>query len=134
MMKLHKIRKKSGETLVEVVASMFIFLILFGILQGAISYSHASMEQNKKIRAQNAEIIRNLASAEQTSGSDQTLRFVATTPEMDRIGNQVFSVDLNLASKQVSYIDSKGANQIITFYTYGLTGTSETQAAGGTMQ
>ena len=29
---IKKLREKSGETLVEVLASMFIFLILFGIL------------------------------------------------------------------------------------------------------
>ena len=69
MIKLHKIRKKSGETLVEVIASLFIFLILFGILQGAISYSHASMEKNKQIRAENAEIIQNLASTDAAAGT-----------------------------------------------------------------
>ena len=47
---IKKLREKSGETLVEVLASMFIFLILFGILQGAVSYSHASMQKNKQIR------------------------------------------------------------------------------------
>ena len=38
-----RIKPKSGETLVEVVASIFIFLIMIGIMQGAISYSSASM-------------------------------------------------------------------------------------------
>lgn len=118
----------------EVIASMFIFLILFGILQGAISYSHASMEKNKQIRAQNAEIIQNLASTNTTTGTDKTLQFVATTSDMDQIGNPVFSITANLASKKVPYKDTKGANQIITFYLYDLSATSGTQNAGGTTQ
>ena len=52
---IKKLREKSGETLVEVLASMFIFLILFGILQGAVSYSHASMQKNKQIREENTD-------------------------------------------------------------------------------
>lgn len=134
MIRLHRIRKKSGETLVEVIASMFIFLILFGILQGAISYSHASMEKNKQIRAENSEIIQNLASADTTAGSDQTLQFVATTPEMDQIGNPVFSITANLASKEVKYKDTKGTDQIITFYLYDLPSSSGTENAGGADQ
>ncbi len=134
MIKLHKIRKKSGETLVEVIASMFIFLILFGILQGAISYSHASMEKNKQIRAENAEIIQNLASTDTVTGTDKTLQFVATTSDMDQIGNPVFSITANLASKEVHYKDTKGTDQIITFYLYDVPSSSETQNAGGTTQ
>lgn len=118
----------------EVIASMFIFLILFGILQGAISYSHASMEKNKQIRAENAEIIQNLASADTTAGEDKTLQFVATTSDMDQIGNPVFSITANLASKNVQYKDTKGVDQIITFYLYDSPASSETQNVGGNAQ
>ena len=34
-----KNRRNAGETLVEVMASIFIFLMMMGILQGAVSYS-----------------------------------------------------------------------------------------------
>ena len=32
------LRSRSGDTLVEVMASIFIFLLMMGILQGAVSY------------------------------------------------------------------------------------------------
>ena len=52
MRKHKKTRANSGETLVEVTASIFIFLIMLGIIQGAISYSQASLAKNKEIRSE----------------------------------------------------------------------------------
>ncbi|RHC52297.1 hypothetical protein DW838_02585 [Dorea formicigenerans] len=49
MRPIKKSRANAGETLVEVVASIFIFLILMGILQGAITYSSNSLKKNKEI-------------------------------------------------------------------------------------
>lgn len=118
---MKKLKEKSGETLVEVLASMFIFLILFGILQGAISYSHASMKRNKEIRAQNTQIIQNLASAEKTDGNTVTLSFMATTPEMDQKGSVVFQVPFLLASKTVNYTDAEGNSKNIVFSVYDST-------------
>lgn len=86
---IKKLREKSGETLVEVLASMFIFLILFGILQGAVSYSHASMQKNKQIREENTQIIQGLASAQKVDGESKTLSFIATTSEMDKKGSVI---------------------------------------------
>ena len=48
MRKHKKTRANSGETLVEVTASIFIFLIMLGIIQGAISYSQASLRQKQR--------------------------------------------------------------------------------------
>ena len=56
MRPIKKSRANAGETLVEVVASIFIFLILMGILQGAITYSSNSLKKNKEIRSDNAKI------------------------------------------------------------------------------
>ena len=52
--KTKKTRANAGETLVEVMASVFIFLIMMGIMEAAISYSNASLAKNKEIRANNA--------------------------------------------------------------------------------
>ena len=68
MRHLKKNGKNAGETMVEVVASIFIFLILMGIMQGAISYSTASLEKNKEIRANTASVLNQLT---QTAVSDQ---------------------------------------------------------------
>lgn len=52
--KTKKTRANAGETLVEVMASVFIFLIMMGIMEAAISYSNASLAKNKEIRANKA--------------------------------------------------------------------------------
>ena len=57
------LRSRSGDTLVEVMASIFIFLLMMGILQGAVSYSSASMRKNQEIRQENAEILKKLSMA-----------------------------------------------------------------------
>ena len=44
MHRIKRIKAKAGETLVEVMASMFIFLIMFGVLEGAISYSNSALK------------------------------------------------------------------------------------------
>ena len=67
MRPIKKSRANVGETLVEVVASIFIFLILMGILQGAITYSSNSLKKNKEIRSDNAKIMEALQNTEVTS-------------------------------------------------------------------
>lgn len=114
-----KIKPKAGETLVEVVASIFIFLIMIGILQGAISYSSASMKKNKEIRKENAEILQNLQTAETTVGNSQSLQFVAVNSSMTTKGNSVFQIEVNLCSKLVNYQDTEGKAQSTIFYLYG---------------
>ena len=114
-----KIKPKAGETLVEVVASIFIFLIMIGILQGAISYSSASMKKNKEIRKENVEILQNLQTAETTVGNSQSLQFVAVNSGMTTKGNPVFQIEVNLCSKLVNYQDTEGYVQSTTFYLYG---------------
>ena len=66
MHRIKRIKAKAGETLVEVMASMFIFLIMFGVLEGAISYSNSALKKNKEIRADNAAVLEGLQSSEET--------------------------------------------------------------------
>lgn len=63
------LRSRSGDTLVEVMASIFIFLLMMGILQGAVSYSSASMRKNQEIRQENAEILKELSTARLRCGT-----------------------------------------------------------------
>ena len=67
MHRIKRIKAKSGETLIEVMASMFIFLLMIGVLQGAISYSNSALTKNKEIRANNAAILQELQSTEGTT-------------------------------------------------------------------
>ena len=136
-----KLRKKSrrnaGETLVEVVASMFIFLIMFGILQGAVSYSSAAMEKNKQIRKENAEILKNLQTATETTdnNSAKLISFQAVNSDKTKKGDIVFRVNTILASKQAGFTDSSGQNQTTTFYPYHVpessTSSGTDEASGG---
>ena len=120
MRSIKKSRANAGETLVEVVASIFIFLILMGILQGAITYSSNSLKKNKEIRSDNAKIMEALQNTEVTSVErNKSIDFNATNSDMSIKGNHVFSVATDLNKKIVTYTDSKGEEQTITFYLYG---------------
>lgn len=117
---IKKTRANAGETLVEVVASIFIFLILMGILQGAISYSSNALKENKKIRKDNANVIEALQSAEATPvKKGENITFVAANTNMTVLGSQVFSTSTDLMKKVVDYQGSDGKEKQITFYLYG---------------
>lgn len=136
MHRIKRIKAKSGETLIEVMASMFIFLLMIGVLQGAISYSNSALTKNKEIRANNAAILQELQSSEETvTGSQKTIRFRAADSGLTQIGNVVFSVDATLDSKQITYTDAEKQQQNTTFYLYGPVAASsesgQTDAEGG---
>lgn len=119
---IKKTRANAGETLVEVVASIFIFLILMGILQGAISYSSNALKENKKIRKDNANVIEALQSADVTSVKEgENITFVAANTNMTVLGSQVFSTSTDLMKKVVDYQGNDGKEKQITFYLYGST-------------
>lgn len=136
MQRIKRIKAKAGETLVEVMASMFIFLIMFGVLEGAISYSNSALKKNKEIRADNAAVLEGLRSSEGTvQGSQKTIWFRAADSGLTQIGNMVFSVDATLDSKQVTYTDADSRKQSTTFYLYGPVAasseTGQTDTEGG---
>lgn len=119
---IKKTRANAGETLVEVVASIFIFLILMGILQGAISYSSNALKENKKIRKDNAKVIEALQNTPVTSVKEgENITFVAANTNMTVLGSQVFSTSTDLMKKVVDYQGSDGKGKQITFYLYGST-------------
>ena len=140
MRHLKKNGKNAGETMVEVVASIFIFLILMGIMQGAISYSTASLEKNKEIRANTASVLNQLTQTAVSDQKEKNISFYAVGSD-GRIGNNVFDVLTKLGKKKVVYTDSKGQQQETTFYLYdsvestagagGGTGTGTASGTGG---
>ena len=77
MKKSEKTRANAGETLVEVTAGIFLFLIMMGILQGAIAYSNAALAKNKQIRSDNAIILEKLQNTAVTEREVRSLQFVA---------------------------------------------------------
>lgn len=117
-----KNRRNAGETLVEVMASIFIFLMMMGILQGAVSYSSAALAKNKEIRARNAEILESLAGADTEKKSEVTFQFRASNASLSVLGDRTFAVDAELAEKQAGYTDQNGERQNVTFYLYRKSG------------
>lgn len=131
MRPIKKTKANAGETLVEVVASIFIFLILMGILEGAINYSSNALKENKKIRSNNAKIIAALQNTDTASVKNgKEIAFRATNTDMSVLGNQVFSVSTDLDKKDVTYTDADGKEQKITFYLYG-SSDAQTPSDGG---
>ena len=100
------LRSRSGDTLVEVMASIFIFLLMMGILQGAVSYSNASMRKNQEIRQENAEILKELSTAPaepRDDGKDQPvdLAFRAVNADFTQMGSATgFTVKVELYQKK----------------------------------
>lgn len=135
MSRYKKTKANAGETLVEVLASMFLFMIMIGILQGAITYCNASLMKNKELRADNAAILQALQSQKEVqTGAHKTISFKATDPDFSALGTTtIFSVDTSLDRKNISYQDREGKAQQITFFLYGVNETvkgSDTEGGG----
>lgn len=126
-----RVKKNAGETLVEVMASIFLFLILLAILNGAISYCSNSLAKNKEIRSENAKILEGLQKAQETTDTSLTMDFVATNADMTVKGNQVFAVTVDLAKKKVNYTDSDGNNQTTSFSLFQYKEDDESGDGGG---
>ena len=135
MKKHKKTRANAGETLVEVTASIFLFLIMMGILQGAIAYSNAALAKNKQIRSDNVAILAKLQNTTSVEGEVRNLQFVAVNSDLTVKGNAVFQVPTILGNKTLTYTSADGQTKNTVFYIYGSTqqsGTSEDgQSDGG---
>ena len=107
---------KSGETLVEIMVSAFLFLILMAVMQGAISFCTNARYKSEQIRAANAEICQNLHSAltAQDNGSS-TFDFQAVSADGNVKGEWVFGVNVELKKKEISNDDG---SKKVTFYLF----------------
>lgn len=122
MKELHK-RSKSGETLVEILVGIFIFLIILAGLQMAISYCTNAQQKSRKIRENNTEICRSLRNGSYQSGSEsQTYEFKATVsrPDGEVTGSTtLFEVKVNLGTMEGEYTEDDGNKQSVLFYLFG---------------
>lgn len=113
---MKKIKEKSGETLTEVLVSMFIFLLMLGILQGAISYSSASLHKYEQMRQNQTQVLQGLLSASAVEGEQNAISFRAT--DLKSLGEIVFEVPTAFDSKLVQYTDEDGKQKTVTFCIY----------------
>ena len=78
MRPIKKSRANAGETLVEVVASIFIFLILMGILQGAITYNATNSDMSIKgnhVFSVATDLNKKIVTYTDSKGEEQTTTF-----------------------------------------------------------
>lgn len=120
-MRKNRIFSRSGETLVEAIVSIAIFLMMMAILQGAISFCTNAQRKSEQIRKMNAEISKNLPAASYTAGGTVAkYEFKAVSADGTQTGmNVLFQVDVDLGTKAVHYEDEEGRDQTATFYLFG---------------
>ena len=100
---------------------------MMGIMEAAISYSSASLAKNKEIRANNAAVLEQLATASVEDGNTKDITFRAANSDVSQLGDKLFTVKTKLQKKTVPYQDTNGKAQTVTFYQYG---TSRTGTGG----
>lgn len=115
--RIKKIKANSGETLVEVLLSMVIFMIMLAFLESTISFCSNMQEKNRQIRAENAKIIQELQTVEIEAGGNKTnYTFKASSADGDVTGTKVlFTIPVVLTEKKVTYTTEDGTSKEATF-------------------
>lgn len=122
---MRKVKSNAGETLVESLVSLFIFLMMVAILQGAISFSTNAQHKSEQIRADNAKICQGLQGVAAAGTDTKTLEFKsapADGSEPDPSASTLFKVEVGLREKTVTYTDEAGDSRTCTFYVFSGTG------------
>lgn len=119
---------RSGETLVEIMVSAVVFLILVGILQGAIAFCTHAQQRSEQVRETNAAICQSLRQSSYTPGATtSSITFNAVSYDGNTTGTEtLFTVAVNLGTKNALYTDETGTQETIAFYVFG-----PDSAAGG---
>lgn len=129
-MKRKKDVSRSGETLVEIMVSAVVFLILVGILQGAIVFCSNAQRRSEQLRETNSQICQSLREAAYIPGSESAeLVFKAVSHDGSLEGTEIlFAVNVDLGTIEAQYTDEAGASWTIDFYVFG----SDPAQGGGT--
>ena len=117
-MRRRRINNRSGETIVEVMVSVLIFLMLMAVLQGAIMFCNSAQKKSQQIRQDTAEICEKLQSATAEGNGSANFDFYATSADESVIGDNVFSISAPKQKKTVSY-GAAGETSSTIFYMYG---------------
>lgn len=124
-MKMKRTGGRLGESIVEVIASILIFLLLVAALQGAILFASSAQKKSLQIRQDTARICEELQTAVAVDGSLETFDFYATSADGTIIGNHVFSIPVVKQQKKVAYTGVDGESSEATFYLFGESGGTE---------
>ena len=108
------LRSRRGETMVEVLVSMVLFLMLFAVMLGAVHFASNAQAQAETIRQSATALQRDLRSQTTSGGSAATYQFVAVSEDGSKTGNRVFQVPLREQT-----VTARGGGKQVTFYLYG---------------
>ncbi len=117
---MRKAGNKKGETLVEIMVSMVVFLLLVAVLQGSVAFCTSAQSKSSEIR-QNADRAAEAFYKAKNTGTpsaqeERKLSFLTAE------GYAAFSVDSVLEEWKVTYEDAEGEDQQASFHTYGKAG------------
>lgn len=120
------LKDQGGETLVELMVSIVIFLLLLGTMAGAISFASNAQQKAQTIRDNAAALQYSVRHTDPTgTGAKKTLSLYVTDAEESAMGtNSVCQVPVN---EQV--IQAAGSNGSTT--SFSVFGTDKTPAQGG---
>ena len=116
-MKKRKNALKSGETLVEVMASIVIFLLVVAMLQGAVSFCTSAQAKSREIRTNTNAIIESLWSNQGILNPGTTTEKLEFHAEGSDI--KAFEVDFTRDKLKVPYKDTQGNAEDVEFDLYG---------------
>lgn len=119
MKKQKRKRACKGETIVEVTASMLIFLLMVAMLQGAVAFCSKAQQKSRQIRYDAAEVSKAMRRENwpQTTQGTEHFQFYAVGADGTK-GNNVFSMDVDLDTKDVTYESMDGVDKSMRFYIY----------------
>lgn len=107
-------RSRRGETMVEVLVSLVLFLMLFAVMLGAVHFASNAQVRAETIRQRATALQRDLRSQTPTGGDSKTYQFVAVSEDGGTTGSRVFQVPLREQT-----VTARGGGDEVTFYLYG---------------
>ena len=116
---MKRIKSNSGETLVEVMLSMMLFLMILAMLQKAIDFNTNAQKKSEDIRTNNANIVMKLRETPlATEGASATYQFSSSLAgEGD--ATVLFEVPITYDTKTITYQTVDGTDQTVEFAVFG---------------
>ena len=108
------LRSRRGETMVEVLVSMVLFLMLFAVMLGAVHFASNAQVRAEAIRQRATALQRDLRRQTPTGGDSKTYQFVAVSEDGGTTGSRVFQVPLREQA-----VTARDGGDEVTFYLYG---------------
>lgn len=123
---LERLKSQRGETLVELMVSIVIFLLLLGTLAGAISFATAAQQKAQSLRDNAAAFQQSVRHGTATGDTMKAEAFYATTYDESQTGTQAVC-HITLKQRTITATGADGT----TTTDFSVFGTDKTPAQGG---